>query len=77
MTEDSGSTQILYIRDPHDLEEIVKKCFNGNVRIEDEVTQRTDEDDYFVPSQYQLALLILLIVLVGLAIVVGLIVYFQ
>lgn len=76
ITEDSGSTQIIYIRDPHDLEEIVQKCFNGNVRVEDEMTPTID-DDYFVPSKYQLALLTVLIIVVGMVIIVGLIVYFR
>ena len=79
VTEDSGSTQILYIRDPHDLQEIVEKCFNGNVRIEDEVPTRAarEEDDYCAPTQFQLGLMIVLIILISMAIVVGLMVYFK
>jgi hypothetical protein len=76
-TEDSGSTQVIYIRDGRDLDEIVKKCFDGNVRVEDGgVEQNTfndgEEGEPFVPTPFVLLVLGLLIILVIMGIGLGL-----
>ncbi len=76
ITEASGSTQILYIRDPHDLDEIVQKCFNGNVLVEDEKPPILEEE-FYVPSKVVLVLMTSLVLLLSLGIGVGLFFYFQ
>jgi hypothetical protein len=75
-TEDSGSTQVIYIRDSRDLDEVVQKCFDGNVRIEDGgVVENTwndgEEGELCVPTKGVLIILGLLILLVTLGIGLG------
>lgn len=81
-TETSGSTQVIYIRDPRDVDEIVKKCFDGgqNVQIVDDPNPplKVDDDDSdFVPSQQLLIALGLLVTMVALSIVLGVSIYFK
>ena len=78
-TEDSGSTQIIYVRDPRDLDEIVEKCFDGgkHVRIVDDPNPPADDDSDYVPSKQMLIFLCLLVVLVALSIILGTAIYFK
>ena len=78
-TEDSGSTRIVYVRDPRDLDEIVAKCFDGatNVRIVDDPNPQADDDSDYVPSKQMLIFLCLLVVLVALSIILGTAIYFK
>lgn len=80
-TESSGSTQVIYIRDPRDLDEIVQKCFDGgrNVQIVDDPNPPVvgeDDDSEFVPSKRLLIVLGLLVALVALSIILGVSIYF-
>jgi len=82
-TNDSGSTQVLYIRDPHDLDEILMKCFDGgeDVRIEDghadDDDDSHDDDTDFAPSKQMLIFLALLVALVAVSIILGVSIYFK